>query len=57
MNYNVVWKPLPGSQSLSLSCPCDEILFEVLAAPEKQRRSWLDFVVWLALATARSGEV
>lgn len=25
--YNVVVKPLPGGQSLALSCPCNEILF------------------------------
>jgi hypothetical protein len=25
---NVVWSPLNGSQSLALSCPCTEILFE-----------------------------
>ena len=24
---NVAWKPLEGSQSLAISCPCDEILF------------------------------
>ncbi|MFB5186637.1 terminase [Yersinia intermedia] len=35
MSYNVVWKPLPGSQSLSLSCPCDEILFEGTRGPGK----------------------
>lgn len=35
MSYNVVWKPLPGSQSLALSCPCDEILFEGTRGPGK----------------------
>lgn len=35
MSYNVVWKPLPGLQSLSLSCPCDEILFEGTRGPGK----------------------
>lgn len=35
MNYNVVWKPLPGSQSLALSCPCNEILFEGTRGPGK----------------------
>ncbi|HGY1113667.1 TPA: phage tail terminator-like protein [Providencia rettgeri] len=35
MNYNVVWKPLPGSQSLTLSCPCDEILYEGTRGPGK----------------------
>lgn len=35
MNYKVVWKPLPGSQSLSLSCPCNEILYEGTRGPGK----------------------
>ncbi|HCL5283973.1 TPA: terminase [Salmonella enterica] len=30
-----VWTALPGSQSLSLSCPCDEILFEGTRGPGK----------------------
>ncbi|MBA4707523.1 phage terminase large subunit [Aquitalea aquatica] len=33
--YNIVWKPLPGSQSLALSCPCNEILFEGTRGPGK----------------------
>lgn len=55
MNYKAVWKPLPGSQSLSLSCPCNEILYEGTRGPGKRRRSWPDFVAWLASAMARSG--
>lgn len=35
MNYKAVWKPLPGSQSLALSCPCNEILFEGTRGPGK----------------------
>ncbi|EBK5465785.1 terminase [Salmonella enterica subsp. enterica serovar Montevideo] len=35
MNYKVAWKPLPGSQSLSLSCPCNEILYEGTRGPGK----------------------
>lgn len=35
MNYNAVWSPLPGSQSLALSCPCNEILFEGTRGPGK----------------------
>lgn len=35
MKLNAVWKPLPGSQSLSLSCPCNEILFEGTRGPGK----------------------
>lgn len=34
-NYNVVWKPLPGSQSIALSCPCNEILYEGTRGPGK----------------------
>lgn len=32
---NVVWSPLPGSQALALSCPCDEILYEGTRGPGK----------------------
>lgn len=35
MTLNVVWRPLPGSQSLALSCPCDEILYEGTRGPGK----------------------
>ncbi|EHK8991092.1 terminase [Escherichia coli] len=35
MILNPVWKPLPGSQSLSLSCPCNEILYEGTRGPGK----------------------
>lgn len=35
MNYRAVWKPLNGSQSLALSCPCNEILFEGTRGPGK----------------------
>jgi len=33
--YNVVVKPLPGSQSLALSCPANEILYEGTRGPGK----------------------
>lgn len=55
MKYKAVWKPLPGSQSLSLSCPCNEILYEERADRVKLLRSWRAFVGLLAWATARSG--
>jgi len=32
---NVVWKPLPGSQTLALSCPAEEILYEGTRGPGK----------------------
>lgn len=35
MNYKAVWKPLHGSQSTALSCPCNEILFEGTRGPGK----------------------
>lgn len=34
-NLNVVWKPLPGSQSLVLGCPCNHILYEGTRGPGK----------------------
>lgn len=35
MTVKIAWKPLPGSQCLALSCPCDEILFEGTRGPGK----------------------
>lgn len=32
---NVVWQPLPGSQSLAMSCPCHHILYEGTRGPGK----------------------
>lgn len=32
---NVAWKPLPGSQTLALSCPCDDILYHGTRGPGK----------------------
>lgn len=32
---HVVWSPLPGSQSLALSCPCHHILYEGSRGPGK----------------------
>lgn len=34
-DYNVVVQPQPGSQSLALSCPCNEILYEGTRGPGK----------------------
>lgn len=31
----VVWQPLPGSQTLAISCPCDHILYEGTRGPGK----------------------
>lgn len=35
MKYEAVFTPLPGSQSLAISCPCDEILYEGTRGPGK----------------------
>lgn len=42
-NYNVVVKPLPGSQSLALSCPCNEILYEGTRGPGKTAAQLMRF--------------
>jgi hypothetical protein len=34
-NLKVIWKPLPGSQALALSCPCNHILYEGTRGPGK----------------------
>lgn len=41
--YKVAVKPLPGSQSLSLSCPCNEILYEGTRGPGKTAAQLLRF--------------
>ena len=40
---NVVWSPLPGSQSLVLSCPCHHILYEGTRGPGKTDAQLLMF--------------
>lgn len=34
-DYNVIWEPLDGSQALSISCPCNHILYEGTRGPGK----------------------
>ncbi len=34
-NMKVIWKPLPGSQTLVMSCPCHSILYEGTRGPGK----------------------
>jgi len=41
--YNVVVQPLPGSQSLSISCPCNEILYEGTRGPGKTAAQLMRF--------------
>lgn len=43
MSYNVVVKPLPGSQSLAISCPCNEILYEGTRGPGKTAAQLMRF--------------
>lgn len=33
--FNVVWKPLPGSQTLAVTCPCNVLLYEGSRGPGK----------------------
>lgn len=33
--YDIVWKPLPGSQALAISCPCNILLYEGSRGPGK----------------------
>lgn len=35
LKHRVIWKPLPGSQSLALSCPCNQIFYEGTRGPGK----------------------
>lgn len=39
----VVWKPLPGSQALAMSCPCHHILYEGTRGPGKTDAQLLFF--------------
>lgn len=34
-DYNLIWEPLEGSQELSISCPCNHILYEGTRGPGK----------------------
>lgn len=43
IEYNVAIKPLPGSQSLAISCPCDEILYEGTRGPGKTAAQLMRF--------------
>jgi len=43
IQYKVVVRPQAGSQSLSLSCPCDEILYEGTRGPGKTAAQLLRF--------------
>ena len=43
MTNNVVVKPLPGSQSLAISCPCNEILYEGTRGPGKTAAQLMRF--------------
>lgn len=34
-DLNVIWEPLPGSQALAMTCPCNHILYEGTRGPGK----------------------
>jgi hypothetical protein len=38
-----LWKPLPGSQSLAVSCPCNHILYEGTRGPGKSEAQLMAF--------------
>lgn len=43
MSYEIAIKPQPGSQSLALSCPCNEILYEGTRGPGKTAAQLMRF--------------
>lgn len=43
VNYNIAVKPLPGSQSLAISCPANEILYEGTRGPGKTAAQLMRF--------------
>lgn len=42
-DLNVVWAPHPGSQTLFLTCPCDEVLYHGTRGPGKTDALIMDF--------------
>lgn len=49
----VVWKPLPGSQTLALSCPCHHILYEGTRGPGKTDAQLMFFRKYVGLGYGR----
>lgn len=50
---NVVWQPLPGSQSLAMSCPCHHILYEGTRGPGKTDAQLMFFRKYVGLGYGR----
>lgn len=53
MNAQVAWAPLPGSQALAISCPCNEILYEGSRGPGKTDAQLLKFRSYVGLGYGR----
>jgi hypothetical protein len=53
MGMNVAWRPLPGSQALAISCPCNEILYEGSRGPGKTDAQLLKFRSYVGLGYGR----
>lgn len=49
----VVWKPLPGSQTLAMTCPCNFILFEGTRGPGKTDAQLMKFRRYVGLGYGR----
>lgn len=49
----VVWKPLPGSQTLAMTCPCNFILFEGTRGPGKTDSQLMKFRRYVGLGYGR----
>lgn len=49
----VVWKPLPGSQTLAITCPCNFILFEGTRGPGKTDSQLMKFRRYVGMGYGR----
>lgn len=49
----VVWRPLPGSQELAMSCPCNHILYEGTRGPGKTDAQLMKFRRYVGLGYGR----
>lgn len=49
----VVWKPLPGSQTLAMTCPCNFILFEGSRGPGKTDSQLMKFRRYVGMGYGR----
>lgn len=51
--HQVVWQPLPGSQTLAISCPCHHILYEGTRGPGKTDAQLMFFRKYVGLGYGR----